>query len=173
MRALKRSQSMGRPTERPSGAGVRKDAFMPIDGARDRGAADGHFRERSRRENPAGERRLILGRTHAERRLPDRAHPRDRPALASLMPGMWLGRERRDTTPTGGWNRKQFAASIGLLRSLGLSPRAIDHYRRLARATRRLPHELMVENAEAAAAYPNEGVRSLLYAHAGTRNGGV
>src|SRR5579859_2862114 len=144
---------------------------MSIEGARDHGAADGHFRERSRRKSPVGDWRITLGRTHAKRRLPDRTHPRDHPTLASLMLGMW--REKRDTTPTGDWNRKQFTASIGVLRSLGLSPRAIDHYRRLARATRRLPHELMVENAEAAAAYPNEGVRSLLYSHAGTRNGGV
>ena len=89
------------------------------------------------------------------------------------MRGISLARERRDTTPTGKWNRKQFDASIGLLRSLGLSPRAIEHYRRLARATRRLPHELMVEIAEEAAACPNAAVRSLLYSHASTRTGGI
>jgi len=82
-------------------------------------------------------------------------------------------RERRDTTPTGEWNRKQFAESISLLRSLGLSPRAIEHYRRLARATRRLPHALVIEVAEEAAAHPNGAVRSILDSHASPRTGGV
>jgi EAL domain-containing protein (putative c-di-GMP-specific phosphodiesterase class I) len=75
--------------------------------------------------------------------------------------------------PTGEWNRKQFAESTNLLRSLGLSPGAIEHYRRLARATRRLPHDLVIEIAEEAAAHPNEAVRSLLYFHLGTGTGGI
>ena len=82
-------------------------------------------------------------------------------------------RERRDKTPAGEWNRKQFAESTSVLRSLRLSQRAIEHYRRLARATRRLPHELMLEVAEEAAEYPNAAVRFILNSHAGTRSGGI
>ena len=82
-------------------------------------------------------------------------------------------RERRDTAPAGTWNRRQFTESISLLRSLRLSHRATEHFKRLARATRRLPHELMIEIAEEAAVYPNEAVRSILNSHVGKRNGGV
>lgn len=59
-------------------------------------------------------------------------------------------RERRDTSPAGQWNRGQFEASIRTLRTLGLSGRAIEHFRRQARIRRQLPHELLVEFVEGA-----------------------
>lgn len=80
--------------------------------------------------------------------------------------------ERRDTSPAGGWNRAQFEASLNRLRSLGLSPRAVEHFRRLARETGRLPHELVLEIVEEAASHPSEAVRFALYSHAG-RTGGI
>jgi EAL domain-containing protein (putative c-di-GMP-specific phosphodiesterase class I) len=89
------------------------------------------------------------------------------------MPLMGSRRGKPVTTLAGVWNRKQFSVSISVLRSLGLSPQAIKHYRRLGRATRRLPHELVLEVAEEAAAHPNEAIRSLLYFHIGPRTGGI
>ncbi|GEM_PF-1587074 len=59
--------------------------------------------------------------------------------------------ERRDTSPAGLARRARFEASLALLRSLGLSPRAVEHYRQRARETHRLPHELVRDVAEAAA----------------------
>jgi hypothetical protein len=44
--------------------------------------------------------------------------------------------------------RKLFDCSLDLLRAVGLSPAAVDHYGRLARKTRRLPHELVCTVAE-------------------------
>jgi hypothetical protein len=57
-------------------------------------------------------------------------------------------RERRDTTPAGQKHRARFEASVGILRSLGLSPQTIEYLRRHARVTRRLPHELVVDVVE-------------------------
>ncbi|HXX36649.1 MAG TPA: hypothetical protein VEP50_00655 [bacterium] len=62
--------------------------------------------------------------------------------------------ERRDVSPLGVSRRKRFDDSLELLRALGVSPDAIEHYRRQGRKTRRLPHELacaVVEDAARAA----------------------
>jgi hypothetical protein len=59
--------------------------------------------------------------------------------------------ERRDTSPLGVARRKRFDDSLDLLRALGLSPGAVEHYRRLARKTRKLPHQLVCAMAEHAA----------------------
>ncbi len=59
-------------------------------------------------------------------------------------------KERRDTSPAGAWNRKQFETSAAALRVLRLSPRALEHCLRLARRTGRLPHELVSEIIEEA-----------------------
>lgn len=48
--------------------------------------------------------------------------------------------------------RARFEESLNLLRSLGLSPNAIEHYRQVARETRQLPHELVRKIAEELAA---------------------
>lgn len=87
------------------------------------------------------------------------------------MPGTRPHRERRDTSVGGVWNRNQFEASVSTLRSLGLSPRAVDHFRLLARATRRLPHELALEILEEAASHPNTAIQFLLNAHTGRGDG--
>lgn len=87
------------------------------------------------------------------------------------MSGTRPHRERRDTSAGGVWNRKQFEASVNTLRSLGLSSRALDHFRVLARATRRLPHELALEILEEAASHPNAAIQLLLYPHAGRGDG--
>ena len=87
------------------------------------------------------------------------------------MPGARPHQERRDTSVGGVWNRKQFEASVSTLRSLGLSPRALEHFRLLARATRRLPHELALEILEETAVHPNAAIQFLLYARAGRGDG--
>lgn len=61
-----------------------------------------------------------------------------------------LPEERRDTSAVGVWNRKKFETSVEVLRLLGLSPRSVEHCRRLARKTGRLPHELVAEIVEEA-----------------------
>jgi len=58
--------------------------------------------------------------------------------------------ERRDISPVGKRNRAQFEASVQLLHDLGLSPRATEYFKRRARRTRQLPHELLVEFVEEA-----------------------
>ena len=50
---------------------------------------------------------------------------------------------RWDAGAIGVARRKRFDDSLDLLRALGLSPAAVDHYRRLARQTHKLPHELV------------------------------
>lgn len=57
-------------------------------------------------------------------------------------------RERRDNSPQGIVRRKRFEDSLDLLRALGLSSHAIEHYRWFARETRRMPHELVREMVE-------------------------
>jgi len=59
--------------------------------------------------------------------------------------------ERRDVSAIGVARRKRFEDSLDLLRVLGLSSGAMDHYRHLARKTRKLPHELVCIMAEQAA----------------------
>lgn len=61
---------------------------------------------------------------------------------------MW--EERRDTSAVGLWNRMQFETSLEILRLLGLSVTGVEHCRRLARKTGRLPHELVAEIVEEA-----------------------
>lgn len=58
--------------------------------------------------------------------------------------------ERQDMSLSGFERRKRFDYSLDLLRAVGLSPAAVDHYRRLARRTRTLPHELVCAAAERA-----------------------
>jgi len=62
--------------------------------------------------------------------------------------------ERRNTSPVGTWNRAQFETSARVLRAPGLSVRATDYFRRRARLTRQLPHELLVEFVEEAVLVP-------------------
>ena len=73
--------------------------------------------------------------------------------------------ERRDVSPFGIAGRKRFSDSLGLLRALGLSPAAIEHYRRQARKTRKLPHELVCAMAEDGA----RTVRRVYYTRSATR----
>ena len=63
--------------------------------------------------------------------------------------------ERRDMSPQGVARRARFEESLDLLRALGLSPFAIEHYRRLARKTRKLPHELVRALVEETAEQPD------------------
>ena len=61
------------------------------------------------------------------------------------MPDTRTHPERRDTSPAGRWNRDKFDASLGLLHALGLPLRVIEYYRRRARRTRQLPHEIVAD----------------------------
>lgn len=72
-------------------------------------------------------------------------------AEVAFMSGARSRAERRDTSPAGAWNREQFEASLGLLHALGLSFPIVEYYRRRARDTGQLPHELVAEAAVAAA----------------------
>jgi hypothetical protein len=56
--------------------------------------------------------------------------------------------ERRDTSPVGTWNRAQFEMSLGVMRLAGFSEDAIEYFRRRARETGQLPHQLWVEVME-------------------------
>ncbi|HYM69123.1 MAG TPA: hypothetical protein VEZ44_05955 [bacterium] len=58
-------------------------------------------------------------------------------------------------SPQGAARRATFEASLDLLRALGLSSSTIEHYRRLARKTRILPHELVRSLAEETAQQPD------------------
>jgi hypothetical protein len=58
------------------------------------------------------------------------------------------GPERRDKSPGGTDRRAKFEASLKLLADLGLSPDALEYYRRLARKRRTLPHEQVRALAE-------------------------
>ena len=60
----------------------------------------------------------------------------------------YAGPERRDTSPEGVARRARFQASLKLLSELGLSPKALEYYKRLARTNRALPHELVRAMAE-------------------------
>lgn len=56
--------------------------------------------------------------------------------------------ERRDMSFAGAWNRAQFEMSLGVLRMAGFSPEIVQYFRRRARETGRLPHDLWVEIVE-------------------------
>jgi hypothetical protein len=58
--------------------------------------------------------------------------------------------ERRDTSADGLRHRAIFDASVMILRDLDLSAHAIEHCKRRARETQRLPHKLLAEIVEAA-----------------------
>jgi hypothetical protein len=60
------------------------------------------------------------------------------------------GREKRDMSPAGVWNRANFEASLTLLRKMGLSERVLDYCRNRARVTARLPHEELWDMVEGA-----------------------
>ena len=62
------------------------------------------------------------------------------------------GSDRRDRSPEGIARRARFEASLELLADLGLSPDALEYYRRLARQKRSLPHNLVRAMAEKVAA---------------------
>ena len=62
------------------------------------------------------------------------------------------GLDRRDRCPEGIARRGRFETSLQLLAVLGLSPEALEYYRRLARKKRTLPHELVRAMAEKVAA---------------------
>jgi hypothetical protein len=62
------------------------------------------------------------------------------------------GSDRRDRSPEGIARRARFEASLELLVDLGLSPDAVEYYRRLARQKRTLPHQLVCAIAEKVAA---------------------
>ena len=63
--------------------------------------------------------------------------------------------EKRDTNPEGLTRRAQFNGSLDLLRSLGLSLRAMEHYRLLARKIHKLPHALVRDLAEESISSPS------------------
>lgn len=73
--------------------------------------------------------------------------------------------DRRDLSPEGAARRAKFEESLDVLRALGLSSSAIEHYRRLARKTRKLPHELVRTIAEETAQQPD--ILALLGVNAG------
>lgn len=60
-----------------------------------------------------------------------------------------LHQDRRSTSGAGTWNRKQFAQSLDMLRSLNLPTSAIEYCRRRARETGRLPDEFLPEIVDA------------------------
>jgi hypothetical protein len=56
--------------------------------------------------------------------------------------------EKRDTSHGGAWNRAQFELSLKSLGPFGFSPRVMEYCRDRARATGRLPHEVVIEIVE-------------------------
>jgi hypothetical protein len=56
--------------------------------------------------------------------------------------------EKRDTSHGGAWNRAQFELSLKSLGTFGFSPHVIGYCRDRARATGRLPHEVVIEIVE-------------------------
>ncbi len=60
-----------------------------------------------------------------------------------------LLQDRRSTSGAGKWNRRQFAESLDLLRSLHLPTSVIEYCRQRARETGRLPDEFLPEIVEA------------------------
>jgi hypothetical protein len=70
------------------------------------------------------------------------------------MPKGTARADRRDKSPAGVAGRSPLDESLRLIASLGLSPQAIDYYRRAAAEARRMPHEMLREVAERAAQAP-------------------
>ncbi|HKX17046.1 MAG TPA: hypothetical protein VJT33_03420 [bacterium] len=60
-----------------------------------------------------------------------------------------LHQDRRSTSGAAKWNRKQFAESLDLLRSLNLPTSVIEYCRLRARETGRLPDEFLPDIVEA------------------------
>jgi hypothetical protein len=58
--------------------------------------------------------------------------------------------ERRDKSVAGAWNRVQFNLSLKSLDTFGFPARVVEYCRDRARATGRLPHELVIEIVEVA-----------------------
>ena len=58
--------------------------------------------------------------------------------------------EKRDTSHGGAWNRAQFELSLKSLGTFGFPPRVMEYCRDRARATGRLPHEIVIEMIELA-----------------------
>ena len=56
----------------------------------------------------------------------------------------------RDTSVAGAWNRAQFELSVKSISGFGFSSRVAEYCRERARATGRLPHELVIEIVEEA-----------------------
>jgi hypothetical protein len=81
--------------------------------------------------------------------------------------------DRRNKSPVGVARRKAFQDSIDLLRGLGLSSPAIEHYSWRARKTRRLPHELIREVAEEKVERVDALAAAVLSAGTLRRDGGV
>jgi len=59
-------------------------------------------------------------------------------------------RDRRDSSHRGAWKRAQFELSLKSINGFGFSPRVSDYCRERARATDRLPHEIVIEIVEEA-----------------------
>lgn len=62
------------------------------------------------------------------------------------------GQEKRDMSIAGVWNRSQFELSMKSIDAFGFSPRVSEYCRAHARATKRLPHQLVIEIVEEAVA---------------------
>lgn len=58
--------------------------------------------------------------------------------------------QRRDRSIAGAWNRAQFELSLKSIGTFGFSPSVMEHCRKRARATERLPHEIVIEIVETA-----------------------
>lgn len=87
--------------------------------------------------------------------------------------GTVIRKERRDTSTLGDLNRARFAASVHLLRALGLSVRATEYFKHCARGKRQLPHELLAELVEATLFDVKRGADELVTFALGTKSGGL
>ena len=56
--------------------------------------------------------------------------------------------ERRDKSLSGAWNRAQFNLSLKSLDAFGFPAHIVEYCRDRARATGRLPHEVVIEIVE-------------------------
>lgn len=68
--------------------------------------------------------------------------------------------ERRDMSPAGRTRRANFDDSLKALRDLGFRESAIEFYRKAARTTGLLPHEVVRHLAEAIASSLTENMRT-------------
>jgi hypothetical protein len=66
------------------------------------------------------------------------------------MPDTEKLHDRRDASLTGAWNRVEFELSLKSVGAFGFSPRITEHCRERARATGRLPHEIVIAIVEEA-----------------------